>query len=67
MLFYLGSYHVGDTEDTDGRYVHVCSCRYVITLFPPPTTKRQGETGTFYPDGEERANMGKYATENGPA
>ena len=41
MLFYLCSYHVGGTEDTDGGCVHVCSCRYVITLFPAPTTKHR--------------------------
>ena len=64
MLFYLGSYHVGDTEDTDGGYVHIrlCTCMYVITLFPAPTTKGQREPGTIYPEGEGRANMGKYAT-----
>jgi len=62
MLFYLCSYHVGGTEDTDGGYVDVCSCRYVITLFLGPHHKRQGEPGTFCPEGEGRAIMGKYAT-----
>ena len=62
MLFYLCSYHVGGTEDTDGGYVHVCSCRYVISLFLAPTTKGQGEPGTFCPEGGGRANVGKYAT-----
>jgi len=62
MLFYLCSCHVGCTEDTDGGYVHVCSCRYVITFVPGSHHKRQGEPGTFYPEGEGRANIGKYAT-----
>jgi len=62
MLFYLCSCHVGGTKDTDGGYVHVRFCTYVITLFLAPTTKGQGEPGTFYPEGEGRANMGKYAT-----
>ena len=53
MLFYLCSCHVGDTEDTDGGYVHIRlrTCRYVITLFPAPTAKEQGEPGAFYPEG----------------
>ena len=56
--------HDTQLSEDEGMDVHIrlCTCMYVITLFPAPTTKGQREPGTIYPEGEGRANMGKYAT-----
>ena len=62
-IYVVLSYHVGDTEDTDGGYVYIrlCTCRYVITLFLGSHHKGQGEPSTFYPEGE-----GKVCHQNNP-